>query len=188
MAKKRSKKNDETPIRADILQVLRTAFPDEVVAMYFESEARPLDDLFPELRAKFLHLREAQLLYERGARPVARPWDDEEEDPPLTDDGTYSYCLLFLGLRDERFQYQSDDFTEEEDGTRRDLEWTGTIGCVVALSEVAPVAFIRFGSFEVAEQEGEHTIPDIDDSVFTLEGQGFQGVILHISSLLRFWR
>jgi hypothetical protein len=157
-------------IGPDLLDLIRRAFPDGIVELPADFDEIDADALYPGLRRRLAAVEGAGLAYER--EPSNEPsWSDEDErwdDSPADLEHSRSYLLLFLAPADERFHYATEDTVEDEEGTRT-AAGTGTIGCTVAISLLAPVALVKFDDLEVFDDGGE-TLPEAGDNAFDLEG------------------
>lgn len=162
----------EDGVRDDIRQALEDSFPDGVVEALTGLEESYLADTYPRLQGALSRIEGATLLSERD--PAGGPrWFDEsdpDEDPPDWNEPGSSYCLFFIGSTDERLQFETEGTMTEEDGTERSLDGTGSAGCTVGVSLLAPFAVIALDDVEYYE-DGSHTEPDIAPRVFDLDGK-----------------
>jgi len=168
-----ARRGSETEIHAggrDVVQLDRTLFPEGIVELPGNFDEVDIEAASADLRKQLTDIEGADLLYEQDPRggPV---WDDDvdpEEDPPTDFEHTRSYQLLFLALRDEPFRYATEDIVEDESGVQTTVQGTGRIGCVVAVSLLAPVAIVKFGDMEQLD-DGSQILPQIDDHIFDLD-------------------
>lgn len=145
---------ENSDIRKDILETLDKIFPDDVIEMWGGIEESYLGDVYEELSDKLSAIETATLEYERdwqgndprydndGEFPA---WRFEEEDPdePLDmGDIDSSYHVFFLGLKGEQFRFDTEGETTDEDGKWVKVNCTGTFGCCVGISLLAPFAMI----------------------------------------------
>ena len=161
-------------IRKDLVQLIHQTFPDGIVEDTCVPEESYFTDLYSALRGKILKLRGAHLLYEREPNPEVEWADDADpdEDPPLDNGLSSSYHVFFLGLTGKQFRYR----TEIEGGPEVEEEWEnetsetitgeGTLGCVLAVSVLAPLAAIRFGGLDCYEN-GSQSQPDLWDGYYS---------------------
>jgi hypothetical protein len=182
---KKDKKRINSTIREDLLEALDNAFPHDTIELWYSSEESYLDEVCEELRANLSQFETADLDYERdwqgvepgfedmqGVLPIWFEEGDLDEDEPIPEDPLedicYSYHLFFLGLKEEKFRYECENEIIDEEDVREKVEGTGTIGCAVGLSLLAPFAVIMPGSMETYEY-GPSTYPDIDPCIFDLD-------------------
>ena len=181
----------EPPIRPDILEAIRAAWPNGVVEMPspldldFEDEDRYLAGVFEELRGGLSAIKGASIMYEResdGTSPedsAGAPrmlWDDDDDDSWEMggfDEPNASYHLFFLGLTDPKLKFETEseelvDHGEEPPDTQL-VKGTGTVGCLVAVSLVAPLALIVPDQVEQYD-DGSIPCPDIGPHVFHVNG------------------
>jgi hypothetical protein len=155
-----------------IQDLLHKTFPEGVVEMTVPPEESHLADLAPRLRARLNRVRGAALVYEREPEALLA-WndgDDPDEDPAADTGPSASYQVFFLALTDKRFRFQVDDEGEDEEGNPQKIVGEGWVGCVVAVSVLAPLAVLRFAQREDYD-DGSQTLPDIYHSVFSLDGR-----------------
>lgn len=169
------------PTHRRLEELLRSTFPDGVVEWNVDpDEGTYLAEVYPKLTSRLRKIPDVRILFEdpgasrlpgdEWASKGAAAWDHEEDDFPESDKLEKSYHHFFLGLRDESCRYVIEDTEENEDGEAVSVERIGTIGCLVAISELAPVAVIQFDSIEQSEEWGD-LLPDVGEHVFSLDGK-----------------
>jgi len=179
----------ESNIRADILEAIRKAWPRDVVEMlahfaYDDGEEQQcyLAEVFDELRRGLASIKGASLMYERAADGTSPQhqtqrhpslWDDDDDLPMDDGEPDASYHLFFLGLRAPEAQFETEsqepvDY-DDEDAEMKLVNGTGSVGCAVAVSLVAPLALIVPDSIEQYDS-GTHTCPSIDPHIFHIDG------------------
>ena len=131
---KRKQGPDPLEIVKDILQT----WPESVVEVPHNLDGSLLWDKYPSLKANISSMPDARILYERELRVVV---DQEEE--------SRSYWVIFLSPTDEGFEFETEtvDLEEPESDTR--FPGKGWMGCMVAISAIAPFAVVRLDDFEV---------------------------------------
>jgi hypothetical protein len=154
----------------DVVELVRDLFPDGIVELPYDFDELDIETRSADLISQLRDIEGAELLYEQDPRggPV---WDDDadpQEDPPTDLEHTRSYQLLFLALRGEPFRYATEDIVEDEPGVQRKVPGTGRIGCVVAVSLLAPLAIVKFGDMEQLD-DGSQILPQLDDTLFDLD-------------------
>ena len=166
-----NKKRKAANIGKDILDAIHKAFPNGIVEMSIRFDESYLRDIYPKLKMELSRIEGAELSYERDAKggPRGEESSDPEEDPPDWSEQCSSYNLFFVGLTDQRFQYEYESEEPDEDGNMHKVEGIGMIGCTVAVSLLAPYALIKLRCYERFEGGGE-TCPDIEHQIFSLEG------------------
>ncbi len=103
------------------------------------------------------------ILYEQ---PGHEPVDFSDDDEPLPEsDLSRSYHLFFVAPNDPRFRSQGEDDEEDEEGRMCKVSEERTVGCVVAISEIAPVGVVGFDSFYQSET-GSHSLPEPSNDIF----------------------
>ncbi len=132
----------------------------------------PFWDTYPKLKAGLSRIPASALLYEH--EPQGGPhWGDgsnPEEDPPEWNEESRSYHLFFLSPLDDRFRFETETIEPDENDVERRLQGEGRIGCVVAVSLIAPFAAVGLDEMEVFEN-GSRSDPDVDPHIFGLDGQ-----------------
>ncbi len=167
-----SKKRKNTDIKKDILAALEGTFPDNIVELLISFDESYLQDIYPSLKMKLSRLKGSELSYERDAegRPRWEAYSDPEEDPPDWSEQASSYHLFFVSLTEEKFQYIIESEEPDQYDKLQKIEGIGFIGCLVAVSLIAPYALIKLRSYDRYDN-GSETCPDIEHAVFTLEGE-----------------
>jgi len=170
---KKKRPHPPTDIRPDIVAALETAFPfDKVERVYSSEDAESyLLELYPKIRHDLGRIKGGHILYERppeGDRKWTEGSDTDPEDL-VTDDITYSFHLLFLSPPGEDFRIEFEDAGNDTE-IPEIVKFEGNIGCVIGVSEIAPVAVIRFGSMARAEDGSEH-LPSIETGIFSENGE-----------------
>ena len=184
--------DDESTIRPDILEAIREAWPNGVVempppfALDDEDEDCYLVGVFDELHDGLSAIKGASIMHERasdGTSPEDRAsaqrmlWDDDDDDDPWamggSDEIDASYHIFFLGLTDPKMKFETEseelvDHDEEPPETQL-VKGTGTVGCLVAVSLVAPLALIVPDQMEQFD-DGSRPCPDIGPHVFHVNG------------------
>ena len=178
---KRKKKSPAVPIREDIREALKRAWPDGVIEMAFDSEDSYFWDAYPKLAASLRRIKGAHLVLEIEAEggPVAFDDSDSDEDSPDDQEFSRSYHTFFVCPEGKEFPYEPEiesladlgGVDEDED------EWpveavrgTGATGWCVAVSLLAPFAVITLSDGEVFE-DGSTSEPSIESHGFTEAGQ-----------------
>ena len=171
------KKPEGTACGADVLHAIRNAYPDCVVSdeiLYTEDSY--YDKICEDVRVALHRIKGTTLMYERP--PEGRPhWNEEsdpEGDPPDWTEEPSSYDLTFLGLEDDRFEFEGELDEEDipegaEDSRIITVPTAGRIGCAVGISTIAPFAVVHFTDMQWTEN-GSGTLPDIHPSLFELDG------------------
>ncbi len=134
-------------VRGDVVEAIDRAFPDGVVDMTVDGDLSYFADVYPRLAASLSRVQKASVAYERDP--------DGEED---SGDLSYSYHLLFVTV--SGLEFETEDEVADEDDVLHLVQGTGTVGCSIAVSLVAPFAKVVLQTMEVY-QDGRHTIPDI---------------------------
>lgn len=158
------KKRQDTAVRKYVAEAIDRAFPEGLVAMWrIDHDDNYLTDLVPEIKAGFLGLKGASVLYENDPRGGNEwEWDaDPFEDPPTWSDDSYSYHLWFVGMTGKKFQFEVETERPDEDDVLRPVKGTATMGCTVGVSLVAPFAAVMVDSFEDFA-DGGHSIPRLE--------------------------
>jgi len=161
----------------DVLQALQGAYPNNMVTddVLFERDSY-YEALEPEVRATLHNMAGTSVMYDRP--PEGRShWDEganPEEDAPGWTEEASSYDLVFLGLNAKACHFEGempeDDVEGDGDGDSQNMVATeGQVGCVVAISTVAPFAAIRFSEIEWTES-GTCTMPDLPHLMFNVSG------------------
>ncbi len=155
----------------NIADAIRQAWPDGVVDMTQNSDAGPLRDVYPRLKASLSRIRGARVLYERGTQSVPNPEKSSEagQVSPDWDEGWRSYRLFFVSPANRRFEFDTETIEPDEDGVERRLAGQGWVGCVVGISVVAPFAAVSLDQFEVFES-GSRFEPDVEPHMFSMDG------------------
>jgi hypothetical protein len=167
-----------TGLRRDVEEAIHRIWPDGIVEMSLD----PDDSYFPGLHSKLSRdlrrIRNTSLVYEREAEggPVWWEESDPEDDPPDEFERSRSYHTFFVSPDGERFTFETeaegvtepdfitDDFAEAEwgeDPPVSRISGRGRIGCVVAVSLLAPFAVIELGD-TVAFEDGSTTQAEIE--------------------------
>lgn len=156
----------------DVVHLVRELFPEGIVELPADFDEVDIEAASADLSKQLTDIEGADLLYEQDPRggPVWHDDADPEEDPPTDFKHTRSYQLLFLALRGEPFRYATEDIVEDESGVQTKVQGTGRIGCVVAVSLLAPVGIVKFGDMEQLD-DGSQILPQIDDNIFDLDGR-----------------
>jgi hypothetical protein len=140
-----------------IVDAIRKAWPDGVVDLPNNSGDAPLRGIYPRLKASLSRIAGTRILYERESQLV-----------PNSDEGSRSYCLFFVSPTDERFEFETETIEPDEAGIERRFPGQGWIGCLVAISVVAPFAAVSLDEMEVYEN-GSRLEPDVEPHIFTLD-------------------
>lgn len=165
------RKPADSVLPQQIVDAIRKAWPDGIVDVP-DTEDAPLSETYPTLKASLSHIPGARVLYEREPQSVP-DWDqdsDEEEESPDLDEGSRSYWLFFLSPADKRFEFGTETIEpDEEDGVERRFPGQGWIGCIVAISVVAPFAAVSLDELEVFDN-GSRYEPDVEPHMFNVDG------------------
>ena len=121
------------------------------------SDHAPFWGTYPRLKASLSRVPGTRVLYEREPQLV-----------PSSDEGTRSYCLFFLSPTDERFEFETDTIEPDEAGIEQRFPGQGWIGCLAAISVLAPFAAVSLDQLEVYEN-GSRFEPDVDPHIFNLD-------------------
>lgn len=174
--KKRKPSGNQLPdsnIQKDILEGIRKAFPDGLVEIAFDPDESYFFEVYPELEEKLSQIKGTNVLYEREWNPDPVWYHDSDPDEDLPDwiEDVSSYHLFFLGLTGQKFQFETEDETpsEDDEDELEKVAGTGTVGCSVGVSLIAPFALVTFNTYESFEN-GSQTIPDVQASIFTDAG------------------
>jgi len=143
----------DRPIRSDVDEILRRAFPEGVMAPALDIQKSHLAEVFPRLKKRLLELDGAEVAYERD--PLGGSgWSAGDgrlpSEPATTTDRDYppsSYYLFFLAATTEPCNVGDGE--------------TVKIGYSVALSVMAPMALVVLQSMEEEADGFAHTVPDI---------------------------
>lgn len=143
----------DRPIRSDVDELLRQAFPLGVMAPALDIQKSHLAEVFPRLKARLLELGGGAVAYERDPLGGAG-WNAGDGRLPSRpeisaelDEHPSSYYLLFL--------------TATAPSCRIGGGETLKIGYSVALSAIAPMALVVLQYMEEDEDHFAHTVPDI---------------------------
>jgi len=100
----------------------------------------------------------AMLLLDRPAdwEPLGGTCDDDD-DEPVDREPARSYHLLFVAPTGPRIEFDAVDQVPDDNDARVDVPGTGTWGCAVGLSHIAPFALITLDALE--EYENGHAYP-----------------------------
>ena len=131
----------------------------EIIRPPHNSDDAPLWDTYPRLKASLSRIPKTRVLYEREPQLV-----------PNSEEGSRSYCLFFVSPADERFEFVTDTIEPDEDGIERRFPGRGWVGCVVAVSVVAPFAAVSLDQLEAFEN-GSRFEPDVEPHIFGLDGE-----------------
>ena len=164
-------KGRATDVRLDRLEAIRKAHPDNTVKMMIGSDESYLRGVYPKLKEALSEIYGTELSYERDA-------EGNEFSPALSGaekvsdwgESYFSYVLFFVGLVDEQYRYLCETVVPDEDGEERQVEGKGMIGCMVAVSLLAPYALLELRSLE-RYKGGDQATPEIDHPVYSLEGE-----------------
>jgi hypothetical protein len=167
------KKAEAVALPQYLADAIRQAWPDGVVETLGSCDEAPLWDVWPNLRTSLAGIPGAHLLWERDPESVlnlaCHPDDDEEQEDPPWQEGSRSYCLFFLSPTDKRFEFETETVEPDEDDIEQKIPGRGWMGCVVAVSFVAPFAAIGFDELEEFES-GSRTEPDVEPHMFNVGG------------------
>ena len=163
---------EDAGIRQDIAKAICRAFPHGVIDVPIDLDESYLADVCPELKAKLCRIDGASVLYERHPRggPQWSEESDPDEDPPDWNEPRLSYCLFFVAIADERFEYGDESVTEDQAGTEHRVEGTGSIGCSVGVSLLAPFACVTLDTMAEYE-DGSYARPDVCPQTFDMDLQ-----------------
>lgn len=161
----------DTGMPRHIADAIRQAWPDGVVHMPNHSDDAPLRGTYSRLKASLPRIPETRVLYEREPQLV-----------PSSDEGTRSYCLFFLSPTDGRFEFGTDTIEPDEDGIERRFPGQGWMGCLAAISVVAPFAAVSLDEMEVFEN-GSRMEPDVEPHLFSL-GMGKLDLESHFGEMV----
>lgn len=181
-------RNDRTyensTISKDTLELLDRLYPGDIIEILSDLDESYLWEFYEELRFELFRMDGASVDYDRDWRGDDAPlgccwrspgWDDDDEEygePSVEESFSSSYHLLFLGLKDDRFHYLTEDETvDDDDDTGEDLvEGEGSIGCCLALCLSAPLAVIVPATKSIY-RDGSQSLPDIFPNVFEMSGE-----------------
>ena len=165
-------RRQETDVPKHIADAIRAAWPDGVIDLSVDRDDAPFWEMYLKLKAGLSHLRRGVVLYER--EPDGGPrWgetSDPDEDPPDWHDEERSYGLVFISAIDERLTFATDTIEPDEEGIERRFQGEGRLGCVVAISLVAPFAVVTLDQMETFEN-GSRSEPDVEPHIFGLDGR-----------------
>ncbi len=166
------KRPKDTDIRKDIAEAIRKAFPDGVIEMPTDFDGSYYWNIHPKLKPKISRIEGAALLYERDPKggPVLDGKSDPDEDTPGWSEQSSSYYLFSVGLRGDKFKYDTESEEPDENDILQPVTGVGTIGCAVGVSLLAPFATIMLCCMENYESGG-YSCPDIEPCIFTIEGE-----------------
>ena len=90
--------------------------------------------------------------------------------PPDWHEEPRSYFVILLSPADAPFRFETDTIEPDDEGNERRVRGEGRIGCVVAISLVAPFAIVTLDEMEVFES-GSRSEPDVEPHIFGLDGK-----------------
>jgi hypothetical protein len=151
---KRKKRPD--PLQ-QIVDAIQQAWPGGVVDIPENVDDGSLWDKYPKLKAGVSSIPGARVLYERELRVAGN-----------LEEGSQSYWVFFLSPTDGGFEFETETVDPEDPDTERRYPGKGWMGCMVAISAVAPFAVVRLDDLEVFEN-GTRMDPDVEPHMYSME-------------------
>ena len=157
-------------LRVAVKKALEKAFPDDVVQMIGCPEESYLAPRYLSMKAGFLRIKGAGLLYERDAYgEFGKKAGSAGEHTLPCGGGFHAYHTFFLGLTGRKYRYEVEERLPDEKGVLRQERGVETIGCTVGISLVAPVAVVMADCIQHFD-EGTHSLPDGHPGRFDVGG------------------
>lgn len=133
-----------------ILEAMQQAWPDGIVDLPDNLLDDARRDTYSKLKAELMNIPGARLKYERGPQIESKP--DEE---------LRSYWVFFLSPVEDHFEFTTTTKEPDENWIMRDHLGKGWMGCMAAISLVAPFAVVRLDEYQVIENLSWMD-PDVD--------------------------
>lgn len=135
-----------------------------------------LDGVCAPLRARLAEIDGTEVLWERPPQggPQWKKGRDPDTNPPDWHEEPSSYHLFFVALQGEEYEYEGElpELQDVEGGVEPievSVSTVGRIGCIAAVSRVAPFAVVRLRDMEFTAN-GWNTDPDLGCTIFNLDG------------------
>ncbi len=133
----------------DVDNAIWKAWPDGVVNIPANPETS-LSDIYSRLKDRLSQVPGASVKYERAPQGQTNP-----------DEGPCSYWVVFIAPTAELYNFTSDSIRPDEDGVDQPVSGEGWMGCMVAISAIAPFAVVRLDELEVYEN-GSKMVPEVE--------------------------
>jgi hypothetical protein len=158
-----------------VATAIKKCWPDGVVEE-FDTDESYFHEIHPRLERDLRNIHGAALLWQTEKQESGASWNDDQEDEPPPSEDWQSYHLFFLAP-DGKEEFHFEDETEgmEEPGDPEGEDWTettypgeGWIGCAVGICLAARFAAINLDCFSQYE-DGSRSLPDVESFIFSDE-------------------